>query len=85
MPDTSDFLLTFHTTSAAMRAEKSCQAETMQAELRPVPRELSSSCGLSLEVNEVVLCNLKEVLNNNNIDVEGLYFCRGDEFVELEY
>lgn len=85
MPDTADFLLTFHNTSTAMRAEKCSKARDMRAKLRPVPRELSSSCGLALEVNEVVLCDLKEVLNNNNIDLEGLYFCRDDEFVELDF
>ena len=80
----NDFLVTFHSTSAAMRCEKICQQAELDARLRPVPRDISSSCGLALEVNEVVLCDLKELLNDSEIDVEALYFCRDDEFVELE-
>jgi len=80
----NNFLVTFHATSAAMRCEKICQQSELDAHLRPVPRDISSSCGLALEVNEVVLCDLKETLNNSDIDVEALYFCRDDEFVELE-
>ncbi len=73
MSETMDILLTFHATSAAMRAEKCCQAEEMEAKLRPVPRELSSSCGLALELNQVRLASLKETLKANNIDTEAIY------------
>ncbi|SDM46552.1 DUF3343 domain-containing protein [Halarsenatibacter silvermanii] len=81
----NDFLVTFHATSAAMRCEKICQQSELDAHLRPVPRDISSSCGLALDVNEVALCDLEETLNNSDIGVEALYSCREDEFVELEF
>ena len=79
-----DYLVTFHTTSDAMRGEKICQQDELKANLQPVPRDISSSCGLALKADDVVLCDLKETFKNSSIDVEGLYLCRGDEFVDLE-
>ena len=38
----------FHTTSAALRAEKVAQRAGLAVKLLPTPREFSSDCGLAL-------------------------------------
>lgn len=38
----------FHTTSAALRAEKVVQKAGLKVKLIPTPRELSSDCGIAL-------------------------------------
>jgi hypothetical protein len=38
----------FHTTSAALRAEKVLTKAGLKVKLVPTPRELSSDCGISL-------------------------------------
>ena len=38
----------FHTTSAALRAEKVAKKAGLTAKLIPTPRHLSSDCGISL-------------------------------------
>ncbi len=38
----------FHTTSAALRAEKVAQRAGLTVKLIPTPRELSSDCGMAL-------------------------------------
>ena len=38
----------FHTTSAALRAEKVAQRAGLTVKLIPTPREFSSDCGLAL-------------------------------------
>ena len=38
----------FHTTSAALRAEKVAQRDGLAVKLIPTPREFSSDCGLAL-------------------------------------
>jgi len=38
----------FHTTSAALRAEKVLQKAKVTTKLIPVPREFSSDCGIAL-------------------------------------
>ena len=41
-----EYLATFYTHYGAMRYQKYCQKEGMPAKMMPVPRELSSSCGV---------------------------------------
>ncbi len=38
----------FHTTSAALRAEKILTKASLKVKLVPTPRELSSDCGIAL-------------------------------------
>jgi len=45
----SDYgVVLFHTTSAALRAEKAALAAGLKVKLIPTPRQLSSDCGMSL-------------------------------------
>lgn len=40
-------VLTFDTTAAAMETERVCAAEAIPGRLFPVPRQLSSDCGIA--------------------------------------
>lgn len=40
-------IVTFHTTAEAIAMEKSCQESNIPGRLIPVPRQISSGCGLS--------------------------------------
>ena len=40
-------VVTFHTTAAAMAMEKRCREAGIGGRLLPVPRELSSDCGIA--------------------------------------
>jgi len=40
------YLATFHTHYGATRFHKHCQNDGISAQMRPVPRELSASCGV---------------------------------------
>ena len=39
-------IVTFYTTSTAMAAEKACQQNGVPGRIIPVPREITSDCGL---------------------------------------
>ena len=41
-------VILFHTTSAALRAEKVLQRSGLTVKLIPTPREFSSDCGMAL-------------------------------------
>lgn len=41
-------IVLFHTTTAALRAEKVAQKGGLKVKLIPTPRELSSDCGIAL-------------------------------------
>lgn len=40
-------VITFHTTTAAMAMEKACNARSLPGRLIPVPREITSGCGMA--------------------------------------
>ena len=40
-------VLTFHTTAAAMQTQRACAAKGIPGRLFPVPRQLSSDCGIA--------------------------------------
>ena len=68
-------VVTFHTTSEAMRMEKACKADSVPGRLIPVPRTISAGCGLAwctgLEDRELI----KEVLNKIGIKEEDMHEC----------
>lgn len=68
-------VVTFHTTSEAMAAEKACKQYGAPGRLIPVPRTISAGCGLAwcagLEDKDLV----KEVLNKVGIKEEDMHEC----------
>lgn len=58
------YLVTFHTIADAMHMEQAAKKEGIQGRLIPVPRELSSGCGISWcsspEEEEKILRLIKE-------------------------
>ena len=68
-------VVTFHTTSEAMAMEKACKTNAVPGRLIPVPRTISSGCGLAwctgLEDRELI----KEVLNKVGIKEEDMHEC----------
>lgn len=68
-------VVTFHTTSEAMKMEKACKENGVPGRLIPVPRTISAGCGLAwcagLEDIEVI----KEVLSKVGIKEEDMHEC----------
>ena len=68
-------IVTFHTTADAMAMEKACKEHDVPGRLIPVPRLISSGCGLAwcagLEDREVI----KEVLAKVGLKEEEMHEC----------
>lgn len=66
-------IITFHTTTAAMAMESICSAHSLPGRLIPVPREITSGCGMAWcstpESEEV----LKAVAQKEGIEIAGAY------------
>lgn len=66
-------IATFGTSHSALMFERLCKKEGLGAKIIPVPRSLSSSCGLACKFP----CEAKETLcalsREKKIDVEGYY------------
>lgn len=66
-------LATFKTTSSALMFERTCRSSGIKARIAPVPRKLSSSCGLACEIPCVDLKKVQELVNLKNIQVAGYH------------
>lgn len=63
----------FYSTSAAIRAESLAQKVNLKVKLIPVPRHLSSDCGICLQFNNEDQQSIKEILKKNKIEYENIY------------
>lgn len=58
-----------------MATERVCKNEKLPGRLIPVPRTLSAGCGLSWCTDEALEEELTALLDENNIDREGVFHC----------
>ena len=63
----------FHTTSSALRGEKVLKKAGVIVKLIPVPRELSSSCGISLRFLWPDADMVKALLQEARTEFEGVH------------
>ena len=66
-------LATFKTTSAALMFERTCRSSGIEARIAPVPRKLSSSCGLACEFPCGLKEKVEEIANGKKIQVAGYH------------
>ncbi len=77
--DKSYFLL-FHTIHDVLKAERILKKEKVSHELVPVPRNLSSDCGMCIQLTD----NLEEVKNQiKYIGLARCFFFDGKTYIEL--
>jgi hypothetical protein len=62
----------FHTTSAALRAEKILVQAQLVVKLIPTPREFSSDCGIAVRFEWNHAARVKELLDNARVEVAGI-------------
>lgn len=63
----------FYSTSAAIRAESLAQKVNLKVKLIPVPRHLSSDCGICLQFNNEDQQSIKEILVEKKIEYDDIY------------
>lgn len=62
----------FHTTSAAMRAEKTLLRHGLTIKMIPVPRQFSSDCGIALRFDWSRKDAVHEFLTAARVEIAGL-------------
>lgn len=60
----------FHTTTAALRAEKILQKAGLAVKLIPTPRQLSSDCGIALRFELSDQTDVEQRLTGAGLEVE---------------
>lgn len=78
-----DFVAVFHSIHRVMKAEKVLKAEGLQVLLIPVPRQLSSDCGLALRFGPDERERIEAVLQQEGLPVVELYQRQGEAFSRL--
>jgi hypothetical protein len=75
----NDFgLLTFGSTTQALKAEKVLQKAGAEFLLIPIPREISASCGLAVKNRFEDLPAQRQLLREQQIKMEGAFHVKPD-------
>jgi hypothetical protein len=63
----------FYSISGALQAEKLLKKEGITTKLIPVPRQLSSDCGICLRFEKPEEARVKVILEEGKVEVQGIY------------
>ncbi len=69
----SYYVATFYSTNYALKCERLLKNKDIDVKLIPVPRQVSSNCGLAARLTPKNLPFFNELCNEGQIEVEGLY------------
>lgn len=72
MNDQEYSVFLFHSTSGAIRAEKLTLESGFNVKLIPVPRHLSSDCGLCLRCYSADVGSIRSLLETSHVEIEGI-------------
>ena len=63
-------LALFRSTRAVIRAERLCGANGIRCRIIPVPRTISSECGMAIEIDENEIGSVTSLCSREAIEVE---------------
>jgi hypothetical protein len=63
----------FHTTSSAMRAEKTLLRGGLEIKMIPTPRQFSSDCGIALRFDRTMTPAVQEMLDAARVEIAGIH------------
>ncbi|MGE5380082.1 MAG: DUF3343 domain-containing protein [Methylocystaceae bacterium] len=66
-------VITFDTTSQALRAEKLLQTADQDFVMIPTPREITASCGLAVKIYPEDMVQVQADLRNEGVIISGVY------------
>lgn len=67
------YIVSFDSTHHAIRSEKIFIENDIKVSTLPTPREISSSCGISVRFPEESLKNIKNLLESNEVLYNGIF------------
>lgn len=62
-------VITFHSTTQAVQAEKICKKSGFETRLIPVPRQISSDCGVCIRFLRPDQEDVLKMLNENRVEI----------------
>ena len=70
---TKKVVVTFYTTASAMEMERACKRAGVAGRLMPVPRELTSDCGIAWASAESLRREVEAVIGQEDIEISGIH------------
>jgi len=78
-----NILFTFYSTHLALEFERELKNSEINVKITPVPRQISSSCGLSGRINDQDLETVKGVCSEKEIEYEDIYQIKDENFKRI--
>lgn len=72
-PQERRLVITFHTTAGAMAMEKLCKSNGIGGRLIPVPRSLTSDCGIAWSMAPEDRAAVEKAVAERSMDIMGFY------------
>lgn len=66
-------LIAFDSTQQALRAEMLLEYADIEIDICPTPKEITAGCALSIEFPEVELVEVKRIIENESVEIKGIY------------
>jgi hypothetical protein len=73
MTDSQYTVIIVHSTGHAIRIEKLLQGEGIPCKLIPVPRQISSNCGLCIRILRSAVDVARKAIDAAQVEIEGVY------------
>lgn len=71
--DDKSFVILFHTSSHAFRAESVLKKAGIPCKLTPVPRHLSSDCGVCAKIERTYKEGIEDILKSARVEVAAIH------------
>lgn len=68
-----DYYLVFYSTHHLLQAERLCQGEGIPITLVPIPREITSECGMAIKFAEPYLDQIVAVVSRAGLAHRGIF------------
>lgn len=70
---TMKVVVTFRTTTQAIKMEERCKRAGTAGRLIPVPRQISAGCGMAWAAAKEERAAIEELVRQEGVEVEGVY------------
>lgn len=73
-------IIAFDSTQQALRAEMLLEYADIDIDIRPTPKQITAGCALSIEFPEHDLLKVKEIIQNEDVVIRGIYFQKDEGY-----
>jgi hypothetical protein len=78
-----DYLLSFHSTHIALKAERTLKDEGVEFRLLPAPKEITVTCALVIRIDSAILDETLSLLEAKGAKCERVFKLEDKKYVEV--